>query len=69
MVDYPIFNTKPTINPEGVKRYGVGYPFIHNVYDLVNEIDKDTKEIRGKRDKEGNPVFSFTYHYQKKTPL
>lgn len=65
MTDYPIYNTKPKVNSYNIDRYGVGYPYIHNVYDRVYEWDKLTQIKTPKLDKKGDPVFSFTYHYNK----
>ncbi|EMC1489669.1 hypothetical protein VAA96_004547 [Salmonella enterica] len=66
MINYPVYPTKPEVNPEEIERYGVGYPFIHSVYDVVKVYDKTIGGIKIKRDKNENPVFNFTYHYQKK---
>ena len=67
MVNYPVYPDarKPESIHDDVDRYGIGWPYIHNVYDVVNEIDRDTKEVKPKRNDKGERVFHFTYHYTK----
>ncbi|EDK1967273.1 hypothetical protein CH513_15435 [Salmonella enterica subsp. enterica serovar Infantis] len=65
MIEYPVYQKEPDNLPESVTRYGIGFPFIHNVYDLVNEFVKSENLVRPKLNDKGERIFHFTYHYDK----